>query len=137
MREYLFRGKLSHCRYEKKPGDWAHGSLFVGKVNKPKIKWYDEHYGTHATGDVDPETVGQYIGLNDVNGIRIFENDICLAQNWLKEKLGTYQIIFEDGCFLALDDCGTSWHMNHLDCVTVIGNIYDNPEFLFNREGVQ
>ena len=93
----------------------------------------------------DPTTVGQYTGLTDKNGKRIFEGDI-VAQNWYdydeprddsfgKVVFCEYDCSFsvmdvnKDG-FMPLGRCG-SYHWE----VEVIGNIHDNPEMLKGGEG--
>lgn len=141
-REILFRGK----RIEN--GEWVYGSL---------VLWYDGSISIE-TGvydapmyDVDPATIGQYTGLTDKNGKKIFEGDILRepAKNgWEKKNFVGFEVFWHDN-----DSCDRhiGWQMNRLHFygslggadiypisfrpewtrrMEVIGNIYDNYEFL-------
>lgn len=142
MREILFRGKREDC------GEWKLGSL---------CEMFDGYHicDTYGTADrVIPETVGQYTGLTDKNGNKIFEGDIVKAQgfervmlkhwgmkddaDYLQDKpeYELYQIKFNEGKFQLFtfrNESGAilNWGQNG-DATTleVIGNIHDNPELL-------
>ena len=116
MREILFRGK----RVDN--GEWEFGS-FVSP-NWITVTMGEEIYGSEI---VDPETVGQFTGLTDKNGKRIFEGDI------LSDGGDTYKVMFEEGVFQIENSHYTTGlyvaiRMDKID--EVIGNIHDNPELL-------
>ena len=74
----------------------------------------------HCFAEVIPQTVGQYTGLNDKNGTRIFEGDLV--------KCGKYVLLVD------WEEC-TGYHpFNGYGCTPeeceVIGNIHDNPELM-------
>lgn len=134
MREILFRGKRSDT------GDWVKG-FYVQKPNpfseggKP-IRHCIVDLPPFGY-DVDPETVGQFTGLTDKNGKRIFEGDIVNMDDEDWSSLGyTYQICavrFDDftGGFepFSTYDWDSSEYIRASHC-EVVGNIYDNPDML-------
>lgn len=145
MREILFRGKTN---YEGKDSQWVYGSLLAESKNTFPIiaSDYDndeEWIGIIEWGTVDPETVGQYTGLTDKNGKKIFEGDIILFED---ESPTNYEyhdctemrcgeIKFHDGQFYLTNryavEMGDLVYDEKLDG-KVIGNIHDNPELLSN-----
>ena len=128
MREILFRGK----RLDN--GAWETGSLVIVRMDCHDAQYYiaDKMTGYHTP--VDPSTVGQYTGLKDKNGKRIFEGDVAKVLQG-KDKDIAY-VGFENGAFMLYPKTGniyerTLWEYWYNDWdVEVIGNITDNPEFL-------
>ena len=138
MREILFRGKHN--------GEWVYGS-FASAPRKALIYEISESIPTRMEGKyVDIKTVGQYTGLTDKNGKKIFEGDVFRLED---EMVGI--IIFKDGCFRlqvwglcgtftesGYDECGGGWGLiecepmdwYNLHDMEIIGNIHDNPELL-------
>lgn len=119
MREILFRGK------RKNNNEWIEGSLHTEKFTD------DEEYlcCEVCQCDVYPETLGQYTGLTDKNGAKIFEGDIVdiLTEN---EEIGV--VVYDDGGFVVnADTFCLDFHTNIYGTdLEVIGNIHDNPELM-------
>ena len=114
-REILFRGK----RVDN--GEWTEGYFFK-TWNKVFLLW-GMTCGCPNMEEVIPETVGQYTGLCDKNGKKIFEGDIVESPN------GTQGFIeWENAECAFLVNIGDDWQTMD-DChYEVIGNIYDNKE---------
>ena len=125
MREILFRGKDIK-------GNWYEGLL---AHNIAKDEWYiSNKAGISTAYQVRPETIGQYTGLIDSNGRKIFEGDVIQDGNFEYNKY-VVEYSTERGGFLPFahgDGCGCCETVTLYDstCHTVIGNIYDNPELI-------
>lgn len=148
MRDIPFRGRTES-------GTWIEGQLlYECHDNEPVIvnggiEWVDGwEWNCMDFNFVDPETVGQFTGLYDANGVKIFEGDIIQygprrlavwfneeAMQWQAKQCRGFDVItFQDGM--------TEW--NNLDMgwiaaervltgsvtTEVIGNVHDNPELL-------
>ena len=123
MREILFRGK----RLEN--GEWIYGYYaYIGPASC-KLDYIIPEYAsaTYVIG-VDKNTIGEYTGLEDKMGNRIFEGDILHISNELIDMTG--QIVFFDGCFYLYDSeteiYERLWYRT--ENMEVIGNIYDDME---------
>lgn len=141
-REILFRGK----RIDN--GEWVYGNLNYGTIEIKNIKdsYYISDFDVNPWDKkfypVNPETVGQYTGLTDKNGKKIFEGDIL-------KIIHKYQSPFDDDTkeytdidvdVVHFDDEGLcfSYGKSPFLCVAdnvtaeyeVVGNIHDNPELL-------
>lgn len=124
MREILFRGQTAS-------GEWVEGDLFINSRNELTLTYirYPVNDISYSRAKVFPETVGQYTGLTDKNGKKIFEGDIVNFSNIL------YYIVFADGCFRICRNGQYSYTLHNLhSAFEVIGNIHDNPELLKGRE---
>ena len=130
VREILFRGKNKH-------GTWYYGFYTEGYcLDGTPVSWIevvDRRKKDTECPTVIPETVGQFTGLTDKHGKKIFEGDICRVSRPCVLAYG--KITFQNGCFWFVDDgpggmlrlCDVK--MNGFE-IEVIGNIHDNPELL-------
>lgn len=133
MREILFRGK----RVDN--GEWIFGNILHQTVYYGDIsdRWYIIE-GSFNNGDgilfpvqVQKKTVGQYIGLCDMNGNRIFEGDILAEPESPKYNAGVVYYGRSncsccDGIYGFYTDGGAD--LRDASQFVIIGNIHDSPE---------
>ena len=138
-RKILFRGKRTDN------GEWIYGYLIGNNVIVGEVVDFDDDYfSTEFWYKVVPETVGQFTGLTDKNGTKVFEGGIIKAPSgrlyvviwstWIhdekRNKFLTDRYEFTGWC-ISKDGVNP---LDTLDSETlegeVIGNIYDNPELL-------
>ena len=121
MREILFRGKW------KNSGEWVYGNLFNPDKSDTPTQICIGTYIARTCYEIDPETVGQFTGLTDKNGKRVFENDIVKVD----DDDEAYKIIYAYVAYRICDRHNRYSYTIHNDHnLTVIGNVYDNPELL-------
>lgn len=156
MRKILFRAKAinrksdGECVTNYKNGDWVYG--FITKLK-------DERYGSPAEMkntdgvcriEVDHITIGEYTGLTDKNGTKIFEGDILQGDEYPYCSDGEYNYYaevmwFDNGCcgfglcthknpksvVRGISDGNCEWFEDfNSNNWSVVGNIYDNPELI-------
>lgn len=121
MREILFRGR-------RKKGDkrWVEGDLTQGYTGYVGIM---VRCCAGTSFEVDRETVGQYTGVTDKNGVKIFEGDI------IRDEDGDAMVVkwqTEDAVFVLEPEPYVSVHFYDTlpSKIEVIGNIYDKPELM-------
>lgn len=152
MREIEFKGK------RKDNGEWVYGYIhkYDNAEQRGNVYIIPSHASVFYSYEVFPETVGQYTGLKDRNGKKIFENDImrhynfrCFEQIYNIKNL--YQVVwveYDVSFSLYFMSQGKAYNTNHIiskkrlwsernihhegsaEEHEVIGNIYDNPELL-------
>ena len=136
-REILFRGQTRRKNeWAKMPSsNWVYGGIFVPEDNLNFAIIIAQQESAVEKHSVYGDTVGQYTGLTDKNGVRIFEGDIvhCVS----KLDSADMVIIFECGqsrMILAekYHEYQTNVGYYDINCFAkeVIGNIHDNPELL-------
>lgn len=134
MREILFRGKT------KENGEWVQGYFVYAKSDFDGEEYREADIIPHDTDRVYkgeynvvfpciPETIGQYTGLTDKNGNKVFEGDI------LKGSWETISTIFFDEISSSYRVKTSTGHEREpsyygIDKWEVIGNIHENPELL-------
>lgn len=135
MRERISRGK----RFDN--GEWVYwdrygritdinGEPTKTEIDMPTLLRYPIYISDLPI--IEDDTVGDYTGLTDKNGKRIFEGDIISGRG------DTYKVMFDRGVFRTENSRYTTRlyvaiYIEKID--EVIGNVYDNPELL--EEGEQ
>lgn len=145
MHEILFRGKSIH-------GEWIYGYLNQHRGNirydcdcEPiadgcyYINDWQARIDTGMYGQdykVDPSAIGQFTGLCDKNGVKIFEGDILdfFSDDNLREpdEHSYYAVRWRGAGLLVMDEHGCTDCLDEFFCqrCEVVGNIHDNPELL-------
>jgi uncharacterized phage protein (TIGR01671 family) len=132
MRDILFRGKTIGFEDSK----WVYGDL----ITTDPYRIVDLANGIDSY--VFKKTVGQWTGLTDKNGFKIFEGDI-IKDKW--NGLGIIEYSENNGCWLSIPcedglyQCFKDGDISESDCSNfnvlisqgeIIGNIHDNPELI-------
>lgn len=117
MREIKFRGK-SALDYDDK---WIYGGIlyFCGR---PQITYETDCFVSRI--GIIPETLGQYTGLKDKNGVEIYEGDVVDTM-----ALGMFEVIFDCGAFRIACE-GLKFTMIDGSYYEVVGNVHNSPELL-------
>jgi uncharacterized phage protein (TIGR01671 family) len=131
MREILFRGKAVNLHNGSK--DFVYGQYVKNRGGK-MIYSDTWEYGIQKHYVIE-ETVGQYTGLTDKNGKKIFEGDIVAGALYWQETPKNGVVAFREGSF------GLIWYRGEIEqfnafssmcniTYEVVGNTHDNPELL-------
>lgn len=145
MRDIKFRGK----RVDN--GEWGYGYYVRTTEENDDYSLFEKDWIYDDEGwcryGVIPETVGQYTGFKDRDGVKIFEGDLIQTyDNYYAEPEGDYltpmEVKFSEGIFGIGDDGNLDPYVLLNDfadtndyTVTVIGNIHDNPDALEGKYG--
>ncbi|EDN7640809.1 TPA: hypothetical protein NR659_002700 [Listeria innocua] len=129
MREIEFRGK----RIDN--GEWVYGNLMQFEDSATFI-FADErkgastltyaHFIINNMHAIDEKTLGQYTGLKDKYGKKIFEGDICWEEH--NECYGVVK--FEEGKFLYVWENIAEDLWEVAASIEIYGNIHENLELL-------
>lgn len=155
MREILFRAKAINriegreYRTHYKNGDWVFGLLSKPYYDFNGCGFPAEMRNTDGVDgiEVDHETLGQYTGLTDKNGVKIFEGDILSSDKYPYTSDGSQnyfaEVVWFDNCpafglykFKSPKSVvrgvaeGSEFIEDDLSDMEVIGNIHDNPELV-------
>lgn len=145
MREILFRG------VETDREEWVYGYLIHDSICNSTVPYIG--YLSHEQADTEnrdivpviPETVGQFTGLTDKNGKKIFEGDIIHVNYTISVPVGAGPLLrivkhsIDYKSVVAFDNCrfflkkqnGEIFEMHLVPGeIEVIGNIHDNPDLL-------
>ncbi len=141
MREILFRAKTEPNtkssmtgKIIKKP-KWIYGYIDLGYMHDCKTALISDEKGNNVY-KCQYETIGQYTGLTDKNGTKIFEGDIVKAQD---DIFGspfcngiTGKVVYDETAFFIepQNPMDSQWLFNECAVYEIIGNIHDNPELL-------
>lgn len=140
MNEVLYQGK------RRDTDEWVQGSLLrsgngyidIIPLNNTICEDESDALCVGKWYVVDPETVGQYIGISDKNGVKIFEGaivrvcldpEIRIGHVKYNAEIGSFTIVFDDDkCVLFLDLWQAKKKAGSTVWIEVIGNIHDSPE---------
>ena len=144
MQEFIFRGKLKKDDYNMKAGDWFESTGLIHQTDfygTPCDRYFIVDGGDTLDYDigepyeVEPDTVGQFIGRFDINGKRIFTGDIVRIVAHSHMPVYDKPLIVDWFDDYGLGLCGLSGHRWRESILTftkceVIGNKWDNPELM-------
>lgn len=146
MRETKFRGRRTDKGHE---GQWVYGNYVATPVTKEgsllALRWsfFGRKPPTHcieADGlliAVDPDTVGQWTGLQDSRGVQIYEGDV-LTVDGIDGTNSWVTCWNENAAGFEFEPIGHpySWvHNMLLENGDIVGNIYEHPELLKGGDG--
>ncbi|MDO4929614.1 MAG: YopX family protein [Bacteroidales bacterium] len=134
MRTIKFRG------YNAKNRKWLYGYYFVNRgehfITPDEI--YSWPYPSADDFLVDPESIGQFTGLHDINGKEIYEGDIIKKVTY---PFDSHYVVKWDAAYCSVKFYDVSFFKFYLtphDFETtefeIVGNIHENPELLKTKD---
>lgn len=106
--------------------EWCYGSLLIWADGECTILEKSDSSNAVWKREINPDTVGQFTGLQDVDGKEIYEGDI------MREVYTgyTFQVVYDAPEFcIKANDYGYRF-LNRVENFEVVGNVFDNPELM-------
>lgn len=126
MREILFRAKTA------RDSEWIYGDLLHDGYDYDVAIWEEK---TKLVTEIQPQTVGQYTGLTDKKGKKIFEGDVLkdsdiVVGGEVQIKGQVFEVAMRKGVWCVQEKDDWDFLNTYAQRCEVIGNIHDNPELL-------
>ena len=134
MRELKFRGKSTYLENEYAGTKWIFGDLVICALARMvDEKRYYIHDGV-SSYPVSNSSIGEYTGIKDSNGVKIYEGDIVSDTSglFIRAQVRWHNENLAWGLLTLGNSNYSLAHAGAFDTLEVIGNIHDNPELLEN-----